>query len=185
MRGLLIAAVVVALPTGWFLWQQTREADRADLVVGALDHGDHLEKNRRWSEAIESYRAALQLELTDPERADVRFRLARSLVEGNDLRGALGVLQDLTAEDVARFNMDIGPLYFRLAEKARVAGDLQLALIANRQGTAVSPARTEQFMGQREGIADELHAAPPRPAPDDPVPDAPAPDGATDEEDEG
>jgi len=179
MKGLLIAAVVVTIPTAWFLLQHQREAERSSDVLEALEHGDRLEKEQRWSEAILSYRATIEFDLTDPERADVRYRLARSLIEGNDLSGALGVLEDLTSEDVARYKIDIGPLYFRLADQARLNGDAALALIANRQGTAVSPARHEQFMGQREEIADDLHAAPPV----DPVPD-PVSDSGSEEKDD-
>ncbi len=157
MKGLWIGAVVLAVPLTWLVVRQQQESGRRSDVLEVFDHGDHLERNQRWSEAIEVYRSALTQPLDEKERADMRYRLARVRIEGNDLNGALGVLQDLTTEDVARFQIDIGPLYFRLAERARLAGNVQLAMIANRQGTAVSPARVEQFMGQREEIATDAH----------------------------
>ncbi|MFG0316279.1 MAG: hypothetical protein ACF8XB_03320 [Planctomycetota bacterium JB042] len=171
MKGLWIGAVVLAVPLAWFVVRQQAESSRRSELLEVFDHGDHLERNQRWSEAIEVYRSALALPLDGKERADLRYRLARVRIEGNDLNGALGVLQDLTIEDVARFQIDIGPLYFRLAERARLAGNVQLAMIANRQGTAVSPARVEQFMGQREEIATDAHrAAGPEGDDDDPPP---------------
>lgn len=167
MRSLWIGAIVLAVPLAWLVIRQQQEAARSDQVAETLEHGDHLEQNQRWSEAIQVYLAALDLQLQEDERADLRYRLARSQIEGNDLNGALGVLQELTTESVARFQMDIGPLYFQLAERARASGNLQLAMIANRQGTAVSPARVEQFMGQREDLANQFRNDAEPPPPDD------------------
>ncbi|MBI4878659.1 MAG: hypothetical protein HY812_03235 [Planctomycetes bacterium] len=160
-KYLLLALALVLLAGGYFVYRWN-EGSRRARYVEAVDHGARMEENQRFSEAVLAYEAALEdLVLRDEERSDLRYRLARSRIEGNDLSGALGVLGELAAEDVARFNIDLGELYRKLGDKARAAGLEPLAAIAYREGRAVSPARYEEFTrrleespaGPREGAS--------------------------------
>ncbi len=149
-KYLVIAFALILLAGGYFVLRSV-EGSRHARYIEAIDHGGRMEENLRFSEAVLAYEAALEdLELRDEERCDLRYRLARSKIAGNDLTGALGVLGELTAEDVARFNIDLGELYRRLGDRARAAGLEQLAAIAFREGRAVSPARYEEFTRRLE-----------------------------------
>ncbi|MFH0943622.1 MAG: hypothetical protein V2A76_00335 [Planctomycetota bacterium] len=125
-----------------FLWLENQ---RQTLYLDKVDYGSQMEQNLRFAEAALVYESALDLDLSDRERSEIRYRLARSKIRGNDLAGALGVLQELSSEDVARFSLDVGPLYLELGEKAMREGMLPLARIALQEGRGVSPTRHDDF----------------------------------------
>lgn len=149
-----ISLVLIACGAAAFIWTNHSESSRRQAVTDALTYGLRMEENLRHGEAVMTYEAALDLQLDDDERAEIRYRLARSKIAGNDLNGALGVLQDLTEEDVARFNLDIGPLYMSLGERAQRAGMYPLARIAFREGGGVSPPRYEEFAHRLEQLTE-------------------------------
>jgi predicted negative regulator of RcsB-dependent stress response len=157
MRWIALVFVLGALAVlaGWSL----RESSRRQTFAEAIDHGQRMAENLRFGEAVMAYEAALDLPLEADERAEVRYRLARCKIEGNDLNGALGVLQELTEEDVARFQIDVGPLYLMLGERAQRSGMMQLARIAYREGGGVSPPRYEEFARRLEQLTEDERAA--------------------------
>ena len=59
----------------------------------------------------------------------------------------------LTTEDVARFEIDVGPLYLELGTAAQQMGMEPLARIAFREGGGVSPARYEEFSRRLEDLS--------------------------------
>ncbi len=153
MRWLLL--VLIAAAAAAFLWMNRTESSRRQELTDALQHGQRMEDDLRYGEAVMTYDAALALDVEDDERAELRYRLARAKIAGNDLNGALGVLQELTEEDVARFDIDVGPLYLSLGERAQRAGMYALARIAFREGGGVSPPRYEEFARRLEQLTEE------------------------------
>ena len=149
---LLVASTLAAVAIFFFM---RSEGQRKDRYSEAVDYGARLEQNLRFGEAAQTYTSALELELTDRERADLRYRLARAKIRGNNPAGALGVLQTLATEDVRRFNLEIGPLYLEAAEKAMAMEDLRLAKIILREGRGVSPHRTEDFQRRLDSMLEE------------------------------
>ena len=152
-RTYVIIAVLVAVLGGALFLVTKKEDERRALYFETIEYGSKMEENRRFSEAVLTYQSALELDLADSERAEVRFRLARALIEGNDLNGALGVLRDMASEDVLRFEIDIGPLYMKLGTRAKQNGQEALARIAYREGGGVSPDRYEDFARRLEDLS--------------------------------
>ena len=138
-----LGAAVLLGAVGYYFIQL--ENLRQDRFEEAVDYGSQMELNLRFAEAALGYESALDLDLTDRERSEIRYRLARAKIGGNDLAGALGVLQELSSEDVVRFNLDVGPLYIELGEKAMRADMIPLAKIAWQEGRGVSPSRRDDF----------------------------------------
>lgn len=154
-RFVLIAVLVAAV--GFWLWQQRAERDRRAAFAEVMAYGARMEADLRHAEAVLAYETGLDLDLTGAERAELRYQLARARITANDLNGALGVLQDLTTEDVARFQIDVGPLYLRLGEKAQQAGRYTLARIAFREGGGAAPPRYEEFARRLEDLSRIQH----------------------------
>lgn len=159
--AVILGVVAVVLVTGLLITLQNKaEAERNALFVETTRYGTRLEEEGRHAEAVMAYEQGLDLELTDAQRAEVRYRLANSRIEAGDLNGAYGVLRDLTTEDVARYRIDVGPLYLLLGDRARQAGLRDLARLAYQEGRGVSPARYEEFAIRLDAMITPLDDAP-------------------------
>jgi hypothetical protein len=141
----VILATIAILSAGAIFFTMRTESQRRERYDEAIAYGARMEQNLRFGEAVQTYDSALRLDLTDHERADLRYRLARSKIRGNNPQGALGIIQELIAEDASRFNLDIGPLCLEGGEKAMALDQLPLARILLRLGRGVSPDRYEDF----------------------------------------
>lgn len=144
----LAAMAVLGFVTALALAELIGACSRGDPgsdVEGALAQGSRFEQEQRYHEASSLYGGLLAGTLDDGTRAEVRYRLARVLILGKDLGGALAQLQDLVDEDVARFQLDVGALYLQLGDAYLEKGDRKKAQLAWQYGRGVSPARIVEF----------------------------------------
>jgi hypothetical protein len=149
LGGALVVLVAIA---GTYL---RRESRRRAAFEDALARATAMETGRDFARAVQEYETALELDLADRERAELRYRYANALITSGGLQRAMGVLQDLTEEDAAAFAIDLGPLYRDLGDRAAAQGNEELAKLAYQLGQAVSPGRLDEFSRRREQLRQE------------------------------
>jgi tetratricopeptide (TPR) repeat protein len=137
---------------------RAREAAHAETLARAAK----LEQEGQFHDATRAYGELLATGLPPAERADVQYRLARCRIAGNDLNGALDLLEELTEEDVKNFQLDLGPLYLELGDAYIAKGEKKRAQIAWQRGRGVSPGRMVEF---NKRIEDNLLPPDPPPTP--------------------
>ncbi len=146
----LVLAIVAA---GAVIVPRYLHDERADRYADVLARGNQMEAEQREGEAAIIYAAALDdPQLGQDHRAELRYRLARAQIAGNDLNGALGTLQELIEDDVKRLNLDLGPLFLDLGDRFAKAGNTALAKNSFMMGRGVSPLRFEEFSRRLERL---------------------------------
>lgn len=160
MRRVLQVVVVLGLAVAaWFVVTTVAErGERAESYQSAIAYGADLERAAEPARAALVYEQALDLELTDEQVAELKFRRARSLIEANDLNTALGLIQDLLGQEPLTHSIDLGPLLMQLGRRAKERGDPALAKLAFRLGQSSSPQRYEEFGRELEAF---IRPAPP------------------------
>lgn len=152
----LIAGVVLAVAAAAVAWQVHDRSSHDDAVAEYLIEGSRLEKEGAFAHAIQVYSQAMDedsgLDLGAAERAELRYRLANVMIQGNDLQGALGEIQDLIDDDVAKQRIDVTPLLMELGDRAIAADNKPLAKLAYRLGMSVSvtASRATDFAEKQE-----------------------------------
>lgn len=164
----VIPLVVLGVGLVTLLTHLASEKGRADRINAALTRASELEDEQRFGEAIMVYDAALEQAITPNELANLRYRLARCLILGNNLNRALEVLQDLTDEDVANLRIDITPLYMTLGDRFWEQGNRSLSKVAYRMGDgiAITAPRKTDFAERLQRFITPVPDAPPTPAAD-------------------
>lgn len=147
--GIAAAATAVA---GYSFYSGRQE--RSDRLREGIATAAALEAAHDYSAASAAYEQILSDPLADADRASLRYRLAAVQIQSNDLNRALGTLRALVEDDVARFQIDLGPLYLDLGRRFEESGRADLARIAYREGGGVAPARYEDFSRRLESLTE-------------------------------
>lgn len=158
-----IGVVLVIAAIAYGTCHLRNESLRRETFERTMQHANALEAASDFARAAEAYEVARELDLTARERAELRYRLANALIRSGGLQRAMGVLEELSEQDVAEFQIDIGPLYRDLGDRAKESGNLPLATLAYRLGQAVSPNRMEEFGRRREQLLRESSPEPDSP----------------------
>lgn len=154
MRRALQAVVVLGLAVAaWFVVTKVAErGERIESYQSAIAYGADLERAAEPARAALVYEQALELDLTDEQVAELKFRRARSLIEANDLNTALGLIQDLLGQEPVAHSIDLGPLLMQLGRRAKERGDTTMAKLAFRLGQSSSPQRYAEFGRELEAF---------------------------------
>jgi len=131
----------------------------SDAFAEKLARASACERDGQLHDATRIYAELLATDLAPNDRVDVRFRLAKCRLAGDDLNGTLDALDELVAEDVKSFQLDLGPLYLELGDKYFEKGDRKKAQLAWQLGRSVSPSRIVDFNKKIEQLL------PPEPPP--------------------
>ncbi|MCC7169352.1 MAG: hypothetical protein IT459_02790 [Planctomycetes bacterium] len=152
-RVLQVVAVLGLAVAAWYVATTVAErGERAESYQSAIAYGSDLERAAEPARAALVYEQALDLELTDEQVVELKFRRARSLIEANDLNTALGLVQDLLGQEPVAHSIDLGPLLMQLGRRAKERGDATLAKVAFRLGQASSPQRYAEFGRELEAF---------------------------------
>ena len=119
-----------------------------------LEAATKLEREKQYHEAVTLYESLLTNTTDDAMAAEIRFRLARCRIAGNDLNGALDTLMELVEEDVSKYRIDVGEQLLELGDAFFAKGDRKKAQIAWKLGAGASPARMSDFNGRLEKLID-------------------------------
>lgn len=152
----VLAALAAAAIVAVIAWQVHTKGARDEAVQEYMIEGSRLEKEGAYAQAIQVYGQALDtesgLQLEAGERAELRYRLANVMIQGNDLQRALGKIQELIDDDVAEQRIDVTPLLMDLGDRAIAANNSPLAKLAYRLGQSVSvtASRVTDFAEKQE-----------------------------------
>lgn len=119
-----------------------------------LEAATKLERDKQYHEAVTLYESLLTSTTDEAMAAEIRFRLARCRIAGNDLNGALETLMELVEEDVSKYRIDVGEQLLELGDAFFAKGDRKKAQIAWKLGAGASPARMSDFNGRLEKLID-------------------------------
>lgn len=152
-RSLQVIAVLGLAAAAWYVVAKVSErGERIESYQSAIAYGADLERAEEPARAAIVYEQALELDLTGEQAAELTFRRARALIQGNDLNTALGLVQDLLSQDPPTHSIDLGPLLMQLGRRAKERGDIPLAKLAFRLGQSSSPQRYAEFGRELEAF---------------------------------
>lgn len=130
----------------------TTQCSRDESTGNTLELATKLERDKQYHEAVSLYEGLLANTTDEATIAEVRFRLARCRIAGDDLNGALETLMELVEEDVSKYRIDVGEQLLELGDAFFAKNDRRKAQIAWKLGAGASPARMNDFNGRLERL---------------------------------